>query len=126
MDFTQAALLIAAIFSITTLLDQAIPQLHGWILQLANAVIGIVVTFLVAYSTYADSVTVGKVTLDNVNVAGLILIGLMASGGATLFDRTFRAVSNVGENQNPVAPVINVPPLDVAPPEGFDTTIGTG
>lgn len=99
MDFTNAALLIAAVFAITTLVDKAIPALNGWKLQLSAFVIGIGTTFLVAYSSYADSVSVGGKSLDQVNGAALVLIGLMIAGGATIADRTFKAVSNVGQNQ---------------------------
>lgn len=99
MDFTQAALLIAVVFAVTTAFDKAVPALTGWKLQLSAFVIGIATTFLVAYSSYASTVSVGGKSLDQVNGAGLIVIGLMIAGGATVVDRTFKAVSNVGQNQ---------------------------
>jgi hypothetical protein len=106
MSFTQATLLISAVFAVTTMVDKAIPALTGWKLQLVAFVIGVGTTFLVAYSSYASSVKVGGKALDTVNTAALILIGLMIAGGATVTDRLFRAVSNVGEN----IPADNVPP----------------
>ena len=99
MDFTNAALLIAAVFAVTTAVDKAVPALNGWKLQVSAFVIGIATTFLVAYSSYASSVQVGGVGLDKVNTAGLVLIGLMIAGGATLADRSFTAVKNIGQNQ---------------------------
>lgn len=99
MDFTQAALLIAAVFAVTTLVDKAVPALDGWKLQATAFVIGIATTFLVAYSSYASDVSVGGKSLDNVNTAGLVVVGLLIAGGATALDRTFTAVSNVGDNQ---------------------------
>lgn len=99
MDFTQAGLLIAAVFAVTTMVDKAIPALNGWKLQLAAFVIGVGTTFLVAYSSYANSVSIGGKSLADVNVAGDFLIGLMVAGGATLADRTFTAIKNVGDNQ---------------------------
>lgn len=101
MDFTQAALLIAAVFAVTQLFKQLVPQAVPWMVQAAAIVIGIAMTFLVAYSTYAKSVTVGDVTLDKVNTAGLILIGLLISGGATLAHQVgVKALSNVGQNHD--------------------------
>lgn len=99
MDFTQAALLIAVVFAVTTAVDKAVPSLKGAALQVTAFVIGIATTFLVAYSSYASTVSVGGKSLDKVNGAGLIVIGLMIAGGATLADRAFKAVSNVGQNQ---------------------------
>lgn len=99
MDFTQAGLLIAAVFAVTALFDKAIPQLTGWKLQLAALAIGVGTTFLVAYSSYADTVTIGGKSLDSVNTAALVLIGLMVAGGATVVDRGLKALSNVGENK---------------------------
>lgn len=101
MDFTDAALLISAVFALTTIADKAIAQLTSWKLQIVNELIGVAVTFLVAYSTYANTVSVGGIKLDKVNTAGLVLIGLMIAGGATIADRTFSAIKNVGENQDP-------------------------
>lgn len=99
MDFTDAALLIALVFAVTTMVDKAVPALTGWKLQLSAFVIGVAATFLTAYSSYASTVKVGGKSLDNVNGAGLLVIGLMIAGGATLADRTFKAVSNIGQNQ---------------------------
>lgn len=99
MDFTNAALLIAAVFAVTKLVDQAVPALTGWKLQLSAFVIGVGTTFLVAYSSYANSVKVGGKSLADVNGAALVLIGLMIAGGATVVDHTFKAVKNVGQNQ---------------------------
>lgn len=100
MDFTNAALLIAAVFAVTALIDKAVPALKGAALQGVALLVGIGTTFLVAYSSYADSVSVGGKSLNNVNGAALVLIGLMIAGGATVADRTFKAVSNVGQNQD--------------------------
>lgn len=101
MDFSQAGLLIAAVFAVTKGIDKAIPKLTGAPLQLVAFLVGIAMTFLVAYSTYADGVTVGGKTLDVVNTAGLILIGLLVAGGATVVDQLFKSVTNIGENQPP-------------------------
>lgn len=101
MDFSQAALLIAAVFVVTKLADKAFPALTGASLQATAIAIGIGTTFLVAYSSYADSVNVGGRTLNNVNVPALVLIGLLIAGGATVVDQGFKAVSNIGENQSP-------------------------
>lgn len=102
MDFTEAALLIAAVYAVTKLADKAIPALVGWKLQLSALLIGIGTTFLVAYSSYADAVKVGGKPLDDVNGAALVLIGLLIAGGATVVDQGLKAVSNVGDN-NPGA-----------------------
>ncbi len=99
MDFSQAGLLIAAVYAITKGFDKAIPKLTGAALQLSAFVIAIATTFLVAYSTYADGVTVGKHTLDTVNGPGLVLIGLLVGGGATVVDQVLKSVQNVGQNQ---------------------------
>ncbi len=99
MDFSQAGLLIAAVFAVTKLIDKAVPQVTGALLQLVALVVGVAMTFLVAYSTYADGVTVGGKTLDNVNGAGLVLIGLLIAGGATVVDQGIKAVTNIGDNQ---------------------------
>lgn len=100
MDFSQAFLLSAAVFAVTAAVDKAVPLLVGWKLQVSAFVIGIAMTFLVAYSSYGDTVTVGGKQLSDVNVAGLFLIGLLIAGGATALDRTYTAVSNVGQNQD--------------------------
>ncbi len=99
MDFSQAGLLIAAVFAVTKLIDKAVPQATGALLQLIAFVVGIATTFLVAYSSYADGVKIGGKTLDNVNTAGLVLIGLLIAGGATVVDQGIKAVTNIGENQ---------------------------
>lgn len=99
MDFSQAGLLIAAVYAVTKLLDKAIPALTGAALQATALVVGIATTFLVAYSSYADGVTVGGKSLDSVNGPALVLIGLLIAGGATVVDQGLKAVTNVGENQ---------------------------
>lgn len=111
MDFTNAALLIGAVFAITELVKRAVPALSGWALQLVPLAVAVAVTFLVAYSTYAHSVSVNGITLDNVNVAGLILIGLLIGGGSTVLHQTLGAVKNVGENQP-----VDLPPAKMFPP----------
>lgn len=98
MDFSEAALLIAAVFAVTKLADKAIPALVGWKLQLVALLVGVGTTFLVAYSSYADAVKVGGKSLADVNGAALVLIGLLIAGGATVVDQGFKAVTNVGEN----------------------------
>ena len=100
MDFTQAGLLIAAVYAIMQGIKKAVPQLNGALLQLVVFIVGIGVTFLVAYSTYADAVTVGGHTLDTVNSAGLILIGLLIGGGATVLNEGYGSIKNIGQNHD--------------------------
>ncbi len=101
LDFTDAVLLVGAVFAITAMLDKMIPQLTGWGLQLVALVIGVSVTFLTAFSDFGATQHVGGIPLNDLNIASLVLIGLLLGGGATLADRTFTAVKNVGANQNP-------------------------
>lgn len=101
MDFTDAALLIAAVFAVTELYKRIYPASPPVITQAAVFVLGIAMSFLVAYSSYANTVKVGGLTLDKVNGPALLLIGILIGGGATLAHKGLQAVSNVGENQNP-------------------------
>ena len=104
IDFTQAALLIGAVFAVTELFKRVVPQAPNWVVQLVPLAIGIAVTFLVAYSTYGNTQKVGDVVLSDVNVAGLILIGILIGGGATVLHQGLGAIANVGENKDGVGP----------------------
>jgi hypothetical protein len=102
MDFQSAALLVTAVFTITQLIKRLLPTLSPAWTQLTVLLVGVAVTFLDAYSTYGSSQTVNGVALNNVNVAGLILIGLLIGGGATAFHTVFGtagAVANIGFNR---------------------------
>ena len=101
LDFTDAVLLVGAVFAVTAFFDKLIPALKGWALQLVALATGIGLTFLVAWSDFGKTQRVGGIQLDNMNVASLVLIGLLLGGGATFADRTFTAVKNVGQNQGP-------------------------
>ncbi len=99
MDFTSAALLIGAVFAVTKMVDLLVPQATGWILQLIALAVGIGVTFLVAFSDYGASQTVNGIALNDLNVASLVLIGLLLGGGASVLANTFNSVKNIGANQ---------------------------
>ncbi len=99
MDFTQAALLIGAVYAITRAVDLLVPQATGWILQVIALVVGVGVTFLVALSDYGNTQTVSGIKVSDLNAASLILIGLLLGGGASVVHNVFTSISNVGENQ---------------------------
>lgn len=100
MDFTQAALLIGAVLAITKLVDDVAGTDNEKRTTALHLIVGVAITFLVAYSTYGSTQSIGNVALSNVNVPGLVLIGLMVGGGATVTRLGFKAVSNIGQNQD--------------------------
>jgi hypothetical protein len=62
-------------------------------------VTGQVVVFLVAASDFASETTILKHRLDQVNVASLVVFGILVAGAATLAWQALGAVRNVGQNE---------------------------
>lgn len=103
MDVTGAALLIAAVFGVTELVKRVAPSLSGAVLQVAVIAVGLGVTFLDAYSSFGSQQKINGIPLDKVNTAGLILVGLLISGGATVVHKVVGesgAIANIGQNKD--------------------------
>ncbi len=100
MDFSKAALLVAAIFGITEWVKANVPQIPVKLAGIVALVIGIGVVFLTSATVWADTQVIGEVSLSNLNVASKLLAGLMLGGGASFAHSAFTAISNVGENQD--------------------------
>jgi uncharacterized membrane protein len=105
MDFTSATLLVAAVFAITQGVKKALPKLAGAGLQLIVMLIGVATTFLVAFSDYGKTQVVSHIAMSNMNIASLILVGLLLGGGATLMNEVLGSISNIGQNQPTAADV---------------------
>lgn len=104
IDFTQAALLIAAVFAVTEQVKRIFPNLHAAVVQVVSIVVGIAVTATIAHSTWGSTQIVNGVHLDKVNNAGIAIVGLMIAGGANLAHKIFGAngaVANIGQNKPP-------------------------
>lgn len=102
MDFTQSALLVAAVFAVTEQIKRIFPNLHAAVVQIVSIAVGIGVTATLAHSTWGHTQIVNDVSLDKVNNAGLVIAGLMIAGGANLAHKLFGtngAVANIGQNK---------------------------
>lgn len=102
MDWSSAGLLVAAVFAITEALKKVFPALTGAALQVAVLFVGLGSTFLVAFSDYGKTQVVGNIAMNNMNIASLVLIGLMIGGGATILHQVVGAggaIRNIGQNQ---------------------------
>lgn len=113
MDLQKAGLLIAAVFGITEFVKAIGPA--GWydnvnakVAARAAAITALVVgeasTFLVAATVWAHAQIISGHSLDNLNVASKVLVGLFVAGAAAFGQRALSAVNNIGDNQ-PQKPV---------------------
>jgi hypothetical protein len=100
MNFSQATLLVSAVFAVGWWADSLLPALKDarW-KQLLHLGLGIAVVFLAANSDYGDTQKVNNLVLSHLNGASLVLIGLMIGGGAGVAQGILKAVSNIGTNK---------------------------
>lgn len=130
MDFASAALLSFAVFVVTGTVKRIVPSLTGWALNLLVAVIGVGVTFLVAFSDYGKTQIVGKIPMNDMNIASLILVGLIVGGGANVIHQVVGstgAIANIGANKGDVpaaSTVVAEAPLPELELPAFSTEYG--
>lgn len=101
MDFfAHAAFLAAIVFALVEGTKRVFPDLSPRATAAVGLVIGQAAVFLVAYSDWAKDTEVGGKTLDNVNIAALIAVGLLAWGLAVAGFEGLKAIKNIGANQD--------------------------
>lgn len=101
MDFTQAALLVVAVFTIVELVKRAVPAATkiGWVTIVIALAVGVGLAFLVGASDFGGTQIINGEALDKLNAASKTLVGILVGAGAVGFDNVLTAVKNVGENQ---------------------------
>ena len=98
MDFTKAAILIAAVFGVTEWIKANVsyPKKYNGLVALAAA---IAVVFLVGATVWANTQVIGEVTLDKLGVWDKLFAGILIGAGASTLHATFDSIRNVGQNQ---------------------------
>jgi len=112
MDFPSLATVIATLsvitYGVVDRVKAAVPRLNTWQVTLVSAVVGLVMPFLVAYSSFGPQVAVGDTTLDLITGWGLLVLGLLGLGGSSVLNQTVGsggsngthgAVGNIGVNE---------------------------
>lgn len=103
MDFAQSALLIAAIYTVMKVLNEAglaklSAPVAGVVKPLVALAVGVGAVFLVASSVWAHDQVIAGRALDTLNDSSKVLAGILAGAGAVGLDTVFKTVRNVGEN----------------------------
>lgn len=103
MDFAQSALLIAAIYTVVKILNEAgLKNLGettaGIVKPIVAVVVGIGAVFLTADTVWAHDQVIGGQALDTLNGSSKVLAGILAGAGAVGLDTVFKTARNVGEN----------------------------
>lgn len=101
MDFGNALLLVATVFLIVEFANQLIPNLDGRFKVLIAIVAGQLASVLVAHSgAWGAKQVIDGVSLDKMNGAALVLVGLSLAGLAVGLKQGLKAVANIGENHS--------------------------
>jgi hypothetical protein len=107
MDFSNAAILIAAVFGAVELLKALVPQvsLSSRLTVLSVLVLSVGATFLLGATVWAHQQVIGGHALDTLGVADKFVVGLFLAGTAAATDKAVHMVRNIGQNevQKPVA-----------------------
>lgn len=101
MDFTNAAILIAAVFGAVELLKSLVPALgsDSRLTVLAVIVISVGVVFLVGGTVWAHEQVIGGHPLDKLGVDDKLVVSLFLAGTAAFGSKVLTAVKNIGQNQ---------------------------
>lgn len=112
MDFTALATAIglfsALAYGVVDRVKAAVPSLTTMQVVLISTVVCLGSPFVVAYSTFGNDVVLGTRHLNDVNGMGLLVLGLLAAFGSSVFHQAIGsggssgsggAVSNIGQNQ---------------------------
>lgn len=97
MDFAKAALLIAAVLGIVTLVKNAVyGDKKTRVTVLIVSVCALAAVFLVGATTWADSQVIGDVSMKAMSVPDKILVAVFVAGAASAAWETLGAIKNVG------------------------------
>ena len=88
MDFAPLVVALALVWKIVDFAKAVrVRDIDAIVSQLAVWVAGVIVTFLLAATDFASGVTIGDLSLDALNAASLILLGLsIGSTGSVAYD----------------------------------------
>lgn len=119
MDLANAALLIAAVLGLSSLVKSAIFGSQKERLIIICVVgVGLAATFLVGATSWAHEQVIGDVQMAKMSVADKFLIAVFAAGAASAAWETLGAIKSIGYNQpkSAVRPPIGV--IQEQPPTG--------
>lgn len=97
-------------FGVVDRVKAARPTLTATQVVLISVVVALAIPFVVAYSTFGNDIAVGSRQLNDLNVAALVVLGLLGAGGSSVIHQVVGsggskgsggAVSSIGENQPP-------------------------
>ena len=112
MDFTNATVLLVAVYGVIELVKalypgyQALPASKSKPVTVLIALVSAqAMIFLVAATVWAHEQVIGNHPLDKLNVASKILAGIMLAGAASGVSQFLGAVKNIGQNvpEKPIA-----------------------
>lgn len=100
MNVANAALLIAAVLGISSLVKSAVfGTMKDRVVVGCVTGVGLASTFLVGATSWAHEQVIGNVEMAHMSVADKVLVALFAAGAAAAAWETLTAFKNMGQNQ---------------------------
>lgn len=107
IDFTNAALVIAAVYGLVELAKSVVPKIKtdNRLTTLTVVVSGQAAVWGLATTVWAHTQVIGGQNLDNLNAGSKVAAGLFFAFAAPFLDKGLDAIGNIGENRvKPVDP----------------------
>ncbi len=99
MDFTNAALVIAAIFGTVEFIKRVWAAQPVWAPPVIAVAVGIGAMFLLGGTVWAHQEVIGGHALDNLNASSKVVAGVFAGFLAVGLNEGVKMVKSVGQNQ---------------------------